>query len=328
MSDIRPERIEQLGRAVYPSFALLAGMQLDLFTALAAGPQTASQVAAATAADAGKVRTLLYALVGAGLLTVAAERFANTPEAARYLVRGRDGCLLERRNLWSELWAASLQTAASIRSGVPQARKDFAAMSPPELGAFLSGLHPSAVADGRRFAARIDMTGRTNLVDVAGGSGGFALGLTERLPPLRATVVDLPQVIAHTRRFIQESGAGGRVRAEAGDVVDGELAGDFDVAMLRNFVQILAPDQIRRVLAGVGAALQPGGALYICGDILDDSRLSPADTVAFNLVFANIYEAGQAYTEEEHRAWLSEAGFEEIERVDTDIMRARKPASS
>ena len=220
MSDCRPERIEELGRAVYPSFALLAGMQLDLFTALAAGPLTASRVAAATATDAGKVRTLLYALVNAGLLTVEAERFANTPEAARYLVRGRDGCLLERRHLWSELWGASLQTAASVRSGVPQARKDFAAMSPPELGAFLSGLHPNALTDGRRFAARFDLSDRTALVD-------------------------------------------------------GELAGDFDVAMLRNFIQILAPDQ-----------------------------------------------------EEEHRVWLSEAGFDEIERVDADIIRARKPASS
>jgi hypothetical protein len=37
--------------------------------------------------------------------------------------------------------------------------------------------------------------------------------------------------------------------------------------------------------------------------------------VAFNLVFLNVYEEGQAYTEHEYRTWLTEAGFVDIERT-------------
>ena len=33
-----------------------------------------------------------------------------------------------------------------------------------------------------------------------------------------------------------------------------------------------------------------------------------------NLVYLNIYDQGQAYTEREHRGWLAEAGFENFER--------------
>jgi hypothetical protein len=32
-----------------------------------------------------------------------------------------------------------------------------------------------------------------------------------------------------------------------------------------------------------------------------------------NLVFLNIYDAGASHTEAEHRAWLTEAGFADVE---------------
>jgi len=326
MSEQLPQRIEALRSAVYPSFALLAGMQLDLFTALAAVPLTASQLAAATHTDAHRLRVLLYALVNAGLLTVEDECFANTAEADHYLVHGREGSMLERHHLWSELWRALSHTADPIRDGRPLARKDFATMPAAELRSFFSGLHPNAIAEGREFAARFDAVDHSPVVDVAGGSGGFAIGLTQALPQLAVTVVDLPQVIPHTRYFIEQADAASRVSVEAADLVDGTLRGNFGAAMLRNFIQVLAPDQIARALACVRAALRPGAILYISGDILDDSRQSPADTVAFNLVFVNIYEAGQAYTEMEYCHWLSAAGFVGIERLGEDLMRARRPA--
>lgn len=65
----------------------------------------------------------------------------------------------------------------------------------------------------------------------------------------------------------------------------------------------------------IGAALNPGGKIYIIGQILDDSRLSPPEAVGFNLSFINQYDAGESYTEKKYREWLSEAGFVEIERA-------------
>ena len=108
MSDGLPQRIEELRSAVYPSFALLAGMQLDLFTQLEASPLTAKQLAAATHTDASRLRVLLYALVNAGLLTVEGDCFANTAEAEGYLVRGRQG---------QHAGAASLVVGAVAGSG-------------------------------------------------------------------------------------------------------------------------------------------------------------------------------------------------------------------
>ena len=43
----RPDTISRLQRALYPSIALLAAIQLDLFAPLSDGPRTVEQVAEA-----------------------------------------------------------------------------------------------------------------------------------------------------------------------------------------------------------------------------------------------------------------------------------------
>ena len=46
---LRPETIEKLASAVYPAFAMVAGMQLDVFTPLKDGPMSVEHLAAALA---------------------------------------------------------------------------------------------------------------------------------------------------------------------------------------------------------------------------------------------------------------------------------------
>src|SRR5262245_14042720 len=85
----RAGTIERHAAAVYPSFAMLAGMELDVFTTLKDVPLTGRQIAATLGVDPIRLNALLYALVAAGLLTVEGESFNNTPEASQFLVRGR-----------------------------------------------------------------------------------------------------------------------------------------------------------------------------------------------------------------------------------------------
>jgi len=48
---------------------------------------------------------------------------------------------------------------------------------------------------------------------------------------------------------------------------------------------------------------------------IDDSRRSPLGAVGNNLNFINHYDAGESYTEKEHRGWLTDARFIDIERA-------------
>jgi hypothetical protein len=309
---------------------MLAGMQLDVFTPLKDGPLTAAQLADLLGVNTDKLARLLYALVAADLLTVVGDRFANTAEAARFLVRGQPTYLGGRHENFSDMWATLLHTAASIRTGLPQCKRDFATMSPDVQLPFFRGLHPGTVAAGRDLASRYDFSASRTLADVGGGSGGMALALTDAYPHLRATVIDLPAVIPITQRFITEAGAADRVRVCAADVVHESLPGQYDAAVLRAFLQVLSPDDAFQALRHIGAAITPGGVIHIVGRVLDDTRLAPLGSVGFNLLALNSFDAGGAHTERAHREWLTAVGFAAITRVPLaeglSLMTAHKPA--
>ncbi len=74
-------------------------------------------------------------------------------------------------------------------------------------------------------------------------------------------------------------------------------------------IQVLSPEEAQRVFYHLIQALEPDSPIYILGNILDDNRLSPPDTVTMNGLFLNLYDAGQAYTEQTYRPWLAAAGF-------------------
>jgi hypothetical protein len=102
---------------------MLASMQLDLFTPIKHGPMTVAALAKALSLQSEKLRPLLYALVRAELLTlVDGDRFANTPEADLYLVRGRDTYLGSTHELYSDLWCSALTAGQSIRANRPQVK--------------------------------------------------------------------------------------------------------------------------------------------------------------------------------------------------------------
>jgi SAM-dependent methyltransferase len=327
----RPETIEKLAHGVYPAFAMLAGIQLDLFTPLKDGPMHAAQLADTLGVGAAKLQPLLYALVVAGLLTVDGERFANTPEADHFLVRGRPTYLGSLQGQFVRQWHGTLKTAESIRTGTAQDKIDFATMSSAAGEAFFRQLHAGALATGRDLVAQYDFSSFRTLLDVGGGSGGLATALTKACPHLHATVVDLPAVTPLTQRFVAEAGAAARVQVRAADVVQGPLTGAYDVAVLRAFIQVLAPEQARCALRHIGQVIAPGGAIYVIGNaILDNTRTAPFAAVAFNLYLLNAVDGGQAYTEQEYRDWLTEAGFVGCERATLPngwgVVSARKSA--
>lgn len=326
----RPEIMDRLFLGVLPSFAMVAGMKLDLFTPLGDGPRNTEQIASAIGVGEAKLKPLLYALVTTGLLIVDGDLFSNSPEADHFLVRGKPAYQGGRHQFFADRWNEALQAAESISAGTGQAKLDFSSMSREDLERFLGGLHPATLASGRNLVSKFDFSTYRSLLDVGGGSGGLAIAITEACPQLAATVLDLPMVTPIAQKFIDEAGASGRIKTTSEDVIAGPLTGSFDVACLSNFIQVLTSDEARRALQTIGQLLEPNGAIYILGRDLDDSRLTPPESVVFNLVFISIYDGGQAYTEQEHRDWLTEAGFVDFQRQlnpnGTSIISARKPA--
>jgi SAM-dependent methyltransferase len=308
---------------------MLAGMELDLFTQLADGPLSTEQIADSMGVRAIKLKPLLYALVVAGLLTVEADLFANTPEADHYLVRGKPAYLGGLQELTSSNWARLLKTAATIQAGGPLEKYDYHSMPQAELSALFRGLYPGALVDANRLMAQHDFSTYSTLLDVGGGSGALAITIAQANPHLKATVVDLPLVTPITRQFVEEANASDRVEILTADLVRDTLSRAYDVVLAHHVVQVLSVDDNRALLSNLAAVLKPGGVIHLLGWMLDNTRLTPINMVGYNLVLLNGYDEGQAYTEQEHYDWLAEAGFVDFERIvmsdGVSILTARKP---
>lgn len=329
ISPPEPKTIQKLVD-VYPSFALLAGMQLDLFTPLKAGPMRPEQIANAIGVGVAKLKPLLYALVAAELLTVEGDRFANTDEANHFLVRGSPAYMGGVHPLYADLWDAALQTAKSIRTGQPQAKHDYTQMSREALETFYQGLHPGALTTGRTLVENYGLSSYQRLLDVGGGSGGVAIAAVKACPHIQATIVDVSNVTPITQCFVTEAGVSDRVKVITGNIVEAPLDGAFDAVVLKSFIQVLSPRDAQQALKNINATMAPGGVIYILGiGILDNSRISPRGAAITNTIFINIYDEGQAYTEDEYHDWITAAGFVDF-KWDTmpdglGIITAQKP---
>src|SRR5271156_6205687 len=310
------ERIQGLMANVPPALAMLAGMQLEVFTSLGDGVRDAADLASALGVAEEPLSRLLYGLVVCGLLERREAGFANSLEAANFLVKGLPGYLGGMHELLDQLWRANLETAQSLRKGQPAALHDFTKASDEHMAAMLRGMHASAIAAGQELLQRFDFSRCRSVVDVGGGSGGLAATLCHGRPGLKGILFDLPRTAELAAPILRETPGGELVSIEAGDILAAPPSGTHDAVVLRALVQVLAPNDEARAIANAAAALRPGDTIFFAaGAILDDDRMGPRSAVFLNLTFLNLYPAGASYTSAEHTAWLEAAGCGDARRI-------------
>jgi SAM-dependent methyltransferase len=321
---VKPDNIDRLESAVPAAMAMLAGLELGVFTQLRAGPLSAKALAAQIGCGEERLGRLLHALVVAGLLQKRGDGFGNSAEAEAFLVEGKPRYRGSQHKLTAHLWETDLKTAQSILSGRPAASHDFSKASDGDLLNLFEELHPGTIETGQDLLQAFDFSAARAVIDIGGGSGGLVATLCAAFPAMRGTLLELPRCAGLVEPLLRATPGGARVAIETGDIAAAPPCdADYDTAILRAVVQVLGPEDAARAIRHAAACLKPGGRLYIIGGgILDDDRLGPSAAVYLNLTFLNFYAAGRAYTESEHRAWLTEAGCGAMQRLTLPSGRA------
>ncbi len=312
-SEIRPTTITRHYEAIAPAIAMLAGMQLDVFTPLQDRPSSPEALARVLGFKESKLSPLLYALVLAGLLNVEDGIFSNTKETGRFLVRGEPDYMGGGADFTHGMYQAIMKTAETIRTGEPQAKLDWSALDDNQLLGLFRSYHPGALWTGEKLASMYDLKEFRHLLDAGGGSGGVAIGLCESCQYLHATVLDLPTVVPETRRFVSESNMSDRIDVAAADLTTDMPEEMYDLAVLRYVLQTKSPEHAKAILRNVCRSIQPKGMVLVVGSLVDDTRLHPkADASVRSLLMLNNYDDGQAYAENDLRGWLVGAGFSNV----------------
>ncbi len=281
----------ELSRLAYgfmASKALFAALGIDLFSRLAAGPRTVAELSAATAIPGHRLRTLLHALAGVGLLVPEGDRYANSPAAQRHLVRGAPGELGEyfRLQIAQQIYPALLHLDAGL-AGTGSAFEALPGLlaDPVQARTFTVAQHTGSLGAARVLVDRLGPLGRADLLDVGGGSGAFSIAFCAGHPGLRATVLDLPEVLEVAREYRDQAGLADRVTLLAADAVRDPWPPGQDVVLMSYLLSALGDDEIDIVLAAARACLRPGGMLIVHDFMLDDDRPGPAPAALWFLQY-------------------------------------------
>jgi hypothetical protein len=311
----RPDttRLQRLVHSYRDAAALMAAVELGLFTQVARGADTEAAVARALDLSAANAERLVTACVALGLLVRDGERVRNAPDVARFLVEGEPTYagpwMLFSKPDWTEWGRLSthLRRRESVVLGkyaqgftVEQARKYHEATYSIGMGA------------ARRFVRQVDLAGRRQILDLGGGSGCYCIVAAQRYPQLRAIVLDLPPVVEVTREFIASHGLADRVSALAGDFTRDALPAGSDVVIMASNLPQYSREIVQAVITRAFAALAPGGEMHLIGEMLDAARTGPRDPALWGLAEALWGSTGLAHSVAECQAYFERAGFRDV----------------
>lgn len=312
-----PESIREYISHFQKSRVLLTAFELDIFTAIDKTPQTSSAVAKKIKADARATDRLMNAVCAIGFLEKKDNKFFNTKEASAYFVKGKPGYMSGLMHTVS-LWQTWSKLTESVRKGKSVFERPKAINNRDTfwLEAFIGAMHYRASRQATEIVAKIDMKGVKKVLDVGGGSGAFAMAFANAGKDVKATVLDLPNVIPITKKYIKQDKMSAKVDTLSGDYNTDAFPKGYDIIFLSAVVHINSYNGNVKLIKKCAASLNKGGRVIIQDQVMNDDRTTPPGGALFALNMLVGTEEGDTYTEKEMREWFDKAGLTFEKRID------------
>jgi SAM-dependent methyltransferase len=308
---LKPDSIIATANAFYESCVLFAASDLGVFAALAARPnQDAAALALACNLDPRGARLLLDACVAIGLLAKTGERYANTPEAAVFLVPGSPADLSGAIRYNRDVYAAWGKLPELVRTGQPVEKPELhLGGDKARTRAFVLSMHGRAMGIGRSVVPMLDLSGRKCLFDVGGGPGTYSAMIAKANPQISCTVLDLPGIVAVADELLASQDLGERVRTVAGDYHTATFPPGMDAVIFFGVLHQESPGSISDLFRRAYASLNPGGIVYILDLMTDATHTQPKFPALFAVNMALTTPNGWVFSDAELGGWLECAGF-------------------
>jgi hypothetical protein len=317
-----PSHIMQTATAFWASKVLLTAVELDLFTALGDGRQTAAQLGQTLGLHPRGTYDFFDALVALKFLDRDGDgpegKYRNTPETAAFLdkkspayIGGLPAMLNSRLfGYWNHLGTA-LKTGQPQNEVKQSGKSIFEALyaRPDTLGEFLDAMTGFQAANFALLAQKFEFSKYRTVSDVGGALALLSRVVGAHHQHLSFTSFDLPPVAPLALEQIRLAGMEGRIKPIVGDFLKDELP-RADVVTMGNILHDWNLEHKRILIRKAYAALPPGGAFIAIENVIDDARRENAFGLLMSLNM--LIEFGDAfdYTGADFRSWCGEAGFQ------------------
>ena len=313
-SKATPERIFNTMIAFQETEALKAAIDLDIFTAIADGANTAALLAAKTGAAERGVRILCDYFTVKEFLTKKGEQYALTQESAIFLNRHSPACACTMIHFLAspDLRKSFATLAEAVRKG--GAATDTGDNTKPHdefWVNFARSMAPLTVPNAEFIAG---LTGPAEgkpckVLDIAAGHGMFGITVARRNPKAQIVALDWPAVLEVAKENAVKFGVAERLTIRPGSAFETDLGEGYDYVLLTNILHHFDIPTCEKLMRRVHAALKPDGKAITLEFVPNEDRVTPPMAAAFGLVMLAETDAGDAYTFAEYEKMFRNAGF-------------------
>jgi len=309
-----PERIFNTMVAFQETEALKAAIELDIFTAIAEGANTAVSLAAKTGAAERGVRILCDYLTVKEFLTKKGEQYSLAQDSAGFLNRHSPACLATMIHFLASSWSKKnfgALTAAVRKGGTASETGDHTKPHEDVWVNFARSMAPLTVPTAEFLAGLMGATeGHPwKVLDIAAGHGMYGITVAKHNPNARIVAVDWPSVLDVARENAAKSGVANRYTVRPGSAFEVEFGEGYDYALVTGFFHHFNTATCERLMRRVHAALKPGGKAITLEFVPNEDRVSPPVAAAFSLVMLAGTDTGDAYTFAQYEKMFGNAGF-------------------
>jgi hypothetical protein len=254
-----------------------AAADLRLADHLAAGAQTAADVADREASDPETTYRLMRACAALGLLAYDGDgHFAVTP-AGTLLQSGTPGSLRDAALVFGAPghWLPWGRLPEAVRKGGTQAADvlgaglfDYLAGQPEEAAQFSAALAEITGTLAADVAKVLDTSGVSLAVDVGGATGELVRELMRANDELRGAVLDLPHAAEAAQRAAEADGVGDRFSGLPGNFF--AAVPEADLYLLKAVLHDWNNDECVRILRNCRDAAQPGARTVVIENVIRD----------------------------------------------------------
>ena len=305
MIELEFDRVVGLARGYQEPRVLLTASELDLFSTLRGLPMTAEEIAAPRAWNVDALKVLLDALTVMGFLEKSLGRYF-VPRVNRELLSMDDPRMVPHIirhaaygwRSWSNL------TARIVGEGTPPTMD--------EAGHHVGAAHVVSQQLAPGIAALVRPETGRRFLDVGGSSGAYTIAFLDRDKTLEATILDRPEILPITQRYLARVGYQEKVRLVAADIVVDEWPPNQDLILLSAVVNTQSLANCETIFSRAFRSLAPGGRVVIRDHIMSEDRLLPRAGALYAVQLLVCTDGGTTYTFQEIRKSLDRAGFRDI----------------
>jgi 2-polyprenyl-3-methyl-5-hydroxy-6-metoxy-1,4-benzoquinol methylase len=308
--------------------ALKSAIEIDFFTSIGEGHNTAQALAAHCRISVRGARILADYLVINAFLTKQGESYGLSEESRYYLDRrspeyvGSTVAFLQGPFVWAQFG----RLTECIRDGGVRSQANALQPDHAMWVTFARAMAKQMADPALKVVPVIKslLNPRTprplKILDIAAGHGLFGIALAKDDPTCHVVAQDWPQVLEVTRENAVANGVADRFTMLPGDVREIDIGTGYDVVLLPNLIHHLDRASSVGILKRVRAALKPGGLVAVVEFAPNEDRVSPGFAV-FSLFALATTPAGDAYTVSEILSMCAEAGFQQQSAWDVGMER-------